>query len=155
MLKEMIDRNTLAADYAKRCGWPNKEGFQVAHADDIAKAMLAFLREVEAAKLAALPNEKVELVARAICIAQGDSVKADFDGPMTFWKGWSEYEEAAEAVLAALPLEQEAEDIDVEIAIAEAIQLMPRDTAYEEKGVPVLQYLKWLGYRIVKDGSHD
>jgi hypothetical protein len=43
-------------------------------------------------------------------------------------------------------------DIDAEIAIAEAIQLMPRDTAYEDKGEPVLKYLNRLGYRIV-DGS--
>ena len=44
----------------------------------------------------------------------------------------------------------EVPDIDVEIAIAEAIQLLPRDHAYEDKGVPVLRYLKNLGYRVTQ-----
>jgi len=48
------------------------------------------------------------------------------------------------------PAPEAVEDIDVEIAIAEAIQLMPRDHAYEDKGGPVLKYLKQLGYSVVK-----
>lgn len=44
-------------------------------------------------------------------------------------------------------------DIDVEIAIAEALQLIPRATTYEDKGNPVLHYLKKQGYRIFKSSE--
>ncbi len=47
----------------------------------------------------------------------------------------------------------EVDDIDVEIAIAEAIQLMPPRTTYEEKGVPVLAYLKKYGWKIMEEKS--
>ena len=50
-----IDVKSLALDYASRCGWEHNAGggFRVAHPDDIAKAMLALLKEVEAAKTSA------------------------------------------------------------------------------------------------------
>lgn len=41
------ERDELAKDYAKRCGMESalQPGFRVAHPDDIAKAMVAFLKE--------------------------------------------------------------------------------------------------------------
>lgn len=45
--------------------------------------------------------------------------------------------------------QSEVDDLDVEIAIAEAIQLIPNGTTYEEKGTPVLAYLKKHGWKIV------
>lgn len=47
----------------------------------------------------------------------------------------------------------EVEDIDVEIAIAEAIQLMPPKTTYEDKGTPVLAYLKKMGWKVMEYSS--
>lgn len=47
----------------------------------------------------------------------------------------------------------EVDDIDVEIAIAEAIQLMPPRTTYEEKGVPVLAYLKKMGWKVMEPNA--
>ena len=44
----------------------------------------------------------------------------------------------------------QVEDIDVEIAIAEAIQLMPPRITYEEKGVPILDYLKKHGWSVMQ-----
>ena len=41
----------------------------------------------------------------------------------------------------------------VEIAIAEAIALMPVRTCYEDKGTPVLAYLKKMGWHIVEEKS--
>ena len=45
------------------------------------------------------------------------------------------------------------DNIDVEIAIAEAIQLIPNNMTYEEKGVPILKYLEKLGYRVMQAGG--
>lgn len=45
------------------------------------------------------------------------------------------------------------EDVDVEIAIAEAIHLIPKGTTYEDTGTPVLEYLKKCGFRITYKGG--
>jgi hypothetical protein len=42
------------------------------------------------------------------------------------------------------------DDMDIEIAIVEAIQPMSPKTAYEEKGIPVLAYLKQHGYIVMQ-----
>ncbi len=46
------DLKELARDFAERPGWKNNNGFQVAHASDIAKAMVAFHKEA----ISALPQ---------------------------------------------------------------------------------------------------
>ncbi len=45
----------------------------------------------------------------------------------------------------------EVPDEDVEVAIAEAIALIPKKTDYCETGIPVLKELKKYGWRIIKD----
>lgn len=47
----------------------------------------------------------------------------------------------------------EVDDLDVEIAIAEAIQLLPPRTCYEDKGTPVLAYLKKMGWKVMEEKS--
>lgn len=64
------------------------------------------------------------------------------------WLAW----QAAWNERATMRESGEVPDIDVEIAIAEAIQLIPARTTYEDKGSPVLHYLKKHGYRVFK---HD
>lgn len=47
----------------------------------------------------------------------------------------------------------EVDDIDVEIAIAEAIAVLPPRTVYDEKGVPILAYLKKHGWKVMEPSS--
>lgn len=49
----------------------------------------------------------------------------------------------------------EVMDLDVEVAIAEAIAVMPKNTDYCETGVSVLKHLKALGYIVMEDKGRD
>jgi hypothetical protein len=76
-----------------------------------------------------------------------DCQKANGEIALLYAEAMEEIETLKERLAEQKPVA--AEDIDVEIAIAEAVQLMPPRTTYEEKGVPILKYLKKHGYVVM------
>lgn len=107
------------------------------------------LATVEAAKEAGQPVDYSDFEAWAqsenMCLPIEKDYRGIYTDNDTAWAllGW-------EGALATKRESVAVEDIDVEIAIAEAIQLIPNGTTYEDKGTPVLQYLKKCGFKITK-----